>query len=65
LDAVLTRAKERGVGKILITGTSLKESREALDVAKKYGARLATSGACVELTVRAALYRWLSPDIYK
>lgn len=37
LDAVVARAKARGVEKILITGTSLQESREALALAKKYG----------------------------
>lgn len=38
LDAVVHRAHEKGVEKLLITGTSLKESREALDMAKKYSA---------------------------
>ena len=38
LDAVVARAHERGVEKILITGTSLAESREALEMAKNYGA---------------------------
>lgn len=37
LDAVVRRAKDSGVERILITGTSLSESRRALDLAKRYG----------------------------
>lgn len=37
IDAVVKRARARGVEKILITGTSLQESQDALELAKKYG----------------------------
>lgn len=37
LEAVIARAKSQGVERILITGTSLEESRAALDMAKRYG----------------------------
>ena len=36
LDQVVTRAREAGVERILITGTSIKETRDALEMAKKY-----------------------------
>ncbi|KAI9632991.1 uncharacterized protein MKK02DRAFT_35211 [Dioszegia hungarica] len=36
LDAVISRAKSQGVQRMLITGTSLSESREALEMAKRY-----------------------------
>jgi TatD DNase family protein len=36
LDQVVTRAHEAGVERILITGTSIKETRDALELAKKY-----------------------------
>lgn len=36
LEAVVKRAHEAGVERILITGTSLSESKAALDLAKKY-----------------------------
>jgi Tat protein secretion system quality control protein TatD with DNase activity len=36
LDQVVTRAREAGVERILITGTSIKETRDALELAKKY-----------------------------
>ncbi|ORY34938.1 hypothetical protein BCR39DRAFT_515713 [Naematelia encephala] len=36
IDSILSRAKARGVERILITGTSLEESRTSLDLAKKY-----------------------------
>lgn len=36
LDAVVQRALDAGVERILITGTSLLESREALNMAKQY-----------------------------
>jgi len=37
LEAVISRAKAAGVEKILITGTSLDESRKALELAKQHG----------------------------
>ncbi|OCF46111.1 TatD DNase [Kwoniella heveanensis CBS 569] len=37
LPLVVSRAKEKGVERILITGTSLQESREALELAEEYG----------------------------
>lgn len=37
LEAVLSRAGAAGVERILITGTSLEESRNALELAKRYG----------------------------
>lgn len=46
LDDVVTRAKHRGVEKMLITGTSLKESREALHMAKQFSAILAPGCTC-------------------
>ncbi|WVF68644.1 hypothetical protein IAT40_003414 [Kwoniella sp. CBS 6097] len=36
LPAIVSRAKEKGVERILITGTSLQESKEALKLAKEY-----------------------------
>jgi TatD DNase family protein len=36
LEAVVKRAHAAGVERILITGTSLSESKAALDLAKKY-----------------------------
>jgi len=36
LDQVVTRAREAGVERILIAGTSIKETRDALEMAKKY-----------------------------
>jgi Tat protein secretion system quality control protein TatD with DNase activity len=36
LDQVVTRAHEAGVERILVTGTSIKETRDALELAKKY-----------------------------
>jgi TatD DNase family protein len=39
LEAVVSRAKGKGVERILITGTSLEESRRALDLARRFGER--------------------------
>jgi TatD DNase family protein len=36
LDQVVQRAKERGVERMIITGTSLEGSREAVELAKRY-----------------------------
>jgi TatD DNase family protein len=36
LDQVVERAKKAGVERILITGTSLQETKDALALAKKY-----------------------------
>jgi TatD DNase family protein len=36
LDQVVQRAKDRGVERMIITGTSLKESRQAIELAKRY-----------------------------
>ena len=36
LDQVVARARQSGVERILITGTSIKETWDALDLAKKY-----------------------------
>jgi hypothetical protein len=38
LPSILQRAKDAGVQRILITGTSLEESKAALELAKQYGA---------------------------
>jgi TatD DNase family protein len=37
LEAIVQRAKDAGVERILITGTSLSESRGALNLAKRFG----------------------------
>lgn len=37
LDAVISRAKGLGVERMLITGTSLNESKKGLELAKRYG----------------------------
>lgn len=37
LTNVLSRAWKQGIEKIIITGTSLKESQEAIDIAKTDG----------------------------
>lgn len=36
-EAVISRARAAGVGSMIITGTSLRESKKALEIAKKYG----------------------------
>lgn len=46
LPAVLERAKGKGVERILITGTSLEESREALNMAKQYSELFHTEWWC-------------------
>jgi Tat protein secretion system quality control protein TatD with DNase activity len=38
LEAVLQRSEERGVETMIITGTSLEESKDALEMAERYGA---------------------------
>lgn len=40
LKAVIERAKAKSVEKILITGTSLNESKAALEMAKEFGESL-------------------------
>jgi hypothetical protein len=45
LDQVVTRAREAGVERILITGTSIKETGEALELAKKYSTSKAIAQA--------------------
>lgn len=37
LNAVLQRSKDAGLKSMIITGGSLKESREAIKLAKEYG----------------------------
>lgn len=37
VEAVVERARQHGVERILITGTSLSESREALSMAQRFG----------------------------
>jgi TatD DNase family protein len=46
LEAVLERSKSRGVESMIITGTSLAESRDALAMAERYGTSSSFSGAC-------------------
>jgi len=46
LDAVVARARTAGVDKILITGTSLKESSGALSLARRYGQLSLTHYTC-------------------
>ena len=36
VDAVVNRAKDAGVGKIIVIGTTLRSSRQAIDFAEKY-----------------------------
>ena len=36
-DTVISRAKDRRVERMLLTGTSLKESQEVIDLSKLYG----------------------------
>jgi TatD DNase family protein len=38
IDQVVERARQAGVERILITGTSLQETRDALKMAEKYSA---------------------------
>lgn len=45
LEAVVSRAKGKGVERILITGTSLEESRRALELARRFGERQVHTGA--------------------
>jgi len=45
LDAVLARSREAGVGTIVVTGTSVEESRRAADLAQAHPQMLyATAG---------------------
>jgi len=37
IEAVISRAGAAGIEKILITGTSLGESRKAIELAKRFG----------------------------
>jgi len=61
LDAVLARAREAGVGTIIVTGTSIEESRRAVDLAQAHPQMLyATAGVhphhardCNEATIPA------------
>lgn len=39
-EAVISRAHAAGVGSMIITGTSLRESKKALEIAKKYGGQI-------------------------
>jgi TatD DNase family protein len=59
LDAVLSRAREHGVARIIVTGTSVEESRRAADIADAHGL-YATAGVhphhareCDEATIPA------------
>lgn len=45
LEAVLRRAKGKGVERVLVTGTSLSESRKALEMANKHGQPWHTNNA--------------------
>jgi TatD DNase family protein len=48
---VVARAKGKGVDRILITGTGLKESRKALELAKRFGVSICpTSFSALLLT---------------
>jgi TatD DNase family protein len=38
LEDVVARARERGVARMLITGTSLEESKTTLSLAERFGA---------------------------
>ena len=45
LDSVIQRAKDSGVSKIMVTGTSVQSSRDALRLSRLYpGALYATAG---------------------
>ncbi len=46
LPSIIQRAKERGVEKVLITGTSISDSRAALNLAKQYGVSPIASSDC-------------------
>lgn len=60
LEAVINRAKAQGVERILITGTSLSESRAALEMAKRYGRSILG----LKLIFRSTLYSWSTPYFY-
>lgn len=45
LEAVMRRSKERGVETMIVTGTSLDESKTALAMAERYGALYLTQSA--------------------
>jgi len=73
LDLVVSRAKERGVERILITGTSLSETRTSIELAKKYGTstpvrcslskRREESVMGSDAKSRLALYGWVSSHL--
>lgn len=39
-EAVISRARAAGVGSMIITGTSLRESKKALEISKKYSGQI-------------------------
>jgi len=56
LDQVVDRARLSGVERILITGTSLQETKDALELAKKYSMSMMSP----ELKSRSILYSRVS-----
>jgi Tat protein secretion system quality control protein TatD with DNase activity len=65
LEAVLRRSKDRGVETMIITGTSLDESKEALEMAERYGASfLLLIPMCANSDARRAVRDgWVSSDV--
>ena len=61
VEHVVARARARGVKKMLLTGTSLAESREALAMAKKYGELCVTTYQIATLNFRLALHGRRAP----
>ena len=49
LNAVLSRAKEIGCQKLIVTGSDLTNSKEALDIAKEYRKALPRSAICQDV----------------
>ena len=58
LEAVISRARSQGVQRLLVTGTSISESRQALEIAKRYGKLFWEVGA----EGRLAVYGRVSSD---
>ncbi len=51
LEAVMSRAHDAGVGSMVITGTSLDESRKALELARKYSRQILLRSEAITYTL--------------
>lgn len=66
LAAILERSRAAGVQSMIITGTSLAESKEALEMAARYGAFrcwLSSVREANHIACRTLCNSWVPPDI--